>query len=115
MAVRSASHYDGIAMNYPDIPDIPSRQAVYIELVIAFLLAAALVTVAYLRSGSSAISYIPELIYLFIPVTVTFKILTHLAQQERLVREPDANMRLLFRLAVMTPIYGYIPVLVFAN
>jgi hypothetical protein len=41
------------------------------------------------------------------------KILNHLAQQERLVHEPDANMRLLFLTAMLIPIVGFMPIVVF--
>jgi hypothetical protein len=101
-------------MTYPDIYFIRTRRAVYVELLVLFVMTSALVVVNYFYlRPDEGFRYLPEVLYLVFPPIATIKILRHLAQQEQTVREPDANMRLLFHLATMMPIIGYLPVVVF--
>ena len=103
-------------MTYSDFYLIRTRQAVYVELLITFTLTLTLVILSLPRSNGWWV-YFPEALVkmssLALPVTLTIKILNHLAEQEKLVGEPDANMRLLFLVAILTPILGFMPVVVF--
>jgi hypothetical protein len=99
-------------MTYSDFYLIRTRQAVYVELLISFILTFTMAIITFARSNEGW-RYLPEMISLLLPLTLTLKILNHLAAQEKLVSEPDANMRLLFLVAMMTPIVGYLPVVTF--
>ena len=51
--------------------------------------------------------------YLMLPLAATTRALKHLAQLEKTAREPDANMYFVFNMAIMLPILGYMPVVLF--
>ena len=99
-------------MIYPDSYIIRSRQAVYVELLIAFTLTSAIVSLS-VGPSSDAFGYLPKVMYLMLPLGATIKTLKHLAQLEKTVREPDANMYFVFHMATMLPILGYMPVVLF--
>jgi hypothetical protein len=100
------------AMIYSDFYLIRTRQAVYVELLVTLSLTLVLLALSYAQSREGW-RYLPEMTSLLLPILLTMKILNHLGQQERLVQEPDANMRLLFLTAILTPIVGFMPIVVF--
>ena len=99
-------------MIYPDSYIIRSRQAVYWELLITFTLTSSLVVLS-VSGARDALEYLPKVMYLPLPLAATVKTLKHLAQLEKTVREPDANMYFLFHMAMMLPVLGYLPVVLF--
>ena len=100
-------------MIYPDSYVMRSRQAVYWELLVTFTLTSAIVAVSLAGSARDALEILPKVMYLAFPLAATVKTLRHLAQLEKTVREPDANMYFLFHTAIMLPILGYLPVVLF--
>jgi hypothetical protein len=116
MHLRGDGDNEALAMIYSDFYVIRTRQAVYLELLITFTLTFTLVILGSAPSNEWW-EYVPQMLVklssLALPVTLTIKILTHLGEQEKRVGEPDANMRLLFLVAILTPILGFMPVVVF--
>ena len=82
------------------------------ELLIIFTLTSAIVILSVARANGG-LGDLPKVMYLIIPLLATTKTLKHLAQLEKTVREPDANMYFVFHLATMLPILGYMPVVLF--
>jgi hypothetical protein len=99
-------------MIYPDSYVIRSRQAVYWELLITFSLTSMIVAVS-LAGARDTLEILPKVMFLPLPLVATVKTLRHLAQLEKTVREPDANMYFLFNTAMMLPVLGYLPVVLF--
>jgi hypothetical protein len=101
-----------IGMTYSAFYLIRTRQAVYVELLVTFSLTLLMLAIDFAGSNEGWM-YLAEFTALLLPVTLTIKLLQHLGEQEKLVHEPDANMRLLFLTAILTPILGYMPIVVF--